>query len=291
MEAQAKSKVSKTAQGTCLMRAVSYYEKEFGYKSEDFIAPTMLPSCLQASLKYHFIRSLVKKNLFKVPGIYEYVISRTHFIDEIFKNHTKDIEQVLIFGAGFDSRSIRFANQLQHATIFELDAPLTQQVKRDKLARKNISIPQNVKFIAMDFNKDALVEKLAEGGFAPNRCSLFVLEGLTYYLMPEAIASTFHFISNYAGADSLLVFDYVNSTIIQEKMQNDTILQKNYQVLVKAGERPDFMMGSSIQDFLKPYHFNIIEEVDSAKMAKRYFNKEDFALAAKMYRMVLAKKI
>jgi O-methyltransferase involved in polyketide biosynthesis len=36
------------------------------------------------------------------PGLYEYLISRTKCIDETFKNLTANIEQVLIFGAGFD---------------------------------------------------------------------------------------------------------------------------------------------------------------------------------------------
>jgi methyltransferase (TIGR00027 family) len=289
MSNRIESKVSKTAQGTALMRATSYYEKDSYYKSEDFIAPMILPSYFKTIAKFDVLRTLLKKALFKVPGIYEYVISRTKFIDEIFSDVTTGIEQVLIFGAGFDSRAIRFKNELKNANVFELDAPVTQQAKISMFTKKSIRFTSNLTFIAIDFTKESLAEKLNEAGFQNNRRCLFLLEGLTYYLTPEAIESTFSLISNYSAQGSLLVFDYASvSNDRQETIDNDT--KKHYQSLDKAGERPGFMLEGQIQDFLAQYEFELKEEVDSIQLAKKYFDKADFEPAAQKFRIVKAIK-
>jgi methyltransferase (TIGR00027 family) len=291
MSKRIEAKVSITAQGTCLMRATSYYEKNPYYKSEDFIASMIIPSYLNAMAKYNISRTALKKALFKVPGIYEYIVSRTKFIDEIFKSLAANIEQVLIFGAGFDSRVIRFRNELKNAKVFELDAPITQQAKINRFMKKNIEFPPNLKFISLDFTKESLVEKLDEAGFKKNCTCLMLLEGLTYYLNQEAIDSTLHLISDYSAKDSLLIFDYASASVVrQEKIHGDTKIKKHYQALDKAGERPDFMIEGQIQDFLAKYNFGLIEEVDSVQLAERYFNKEDLEAAAQKFRIVKAIK-
>lgn len=291
MSKRIESKVSITALGTCLMRATSYYEKDPCYKSEDFIASMIIPSYLNAMAKYHISRSVLKKALFKVPGIYEYIISRTRFIDEIFNSLAENVDQVLIFGAGFDSRAMRFRNQLKNARVFELDAQVTQQAKINRFVKRKIDFPMNLKFISIDFTKESLVEKLDKAGFEKNGRCLFLLEGLTYYLDQESIDNTLNLISDYSSKDSVLVFDYASASIVrQEEINGDTKIKKHYQTLVKAGERPGFMIEGEIQDFLAKYKFGLIEEVDSAQLAEKYFCKEDFATAAQKFRIVKAIK-
>lgn len=65
MKNRIEGKVSITAQGTCLVRAISYYEKDINYKSNDDIAPIIVPSYLNFLVKYGFSRSLLKKIFFK----------------------------------------------------------------------------------------------------------------------------------------------------------------------------------------------------------------------------------
>ncbi|WP_312336040.1 class I SAM-dependent methyltransferase [Anaerospora hongkongensis] len=101
----------------------------------------------------------------KAPGNYEYLIARTKFIDNIFENMDDNIEQVLIFGAGFDSRAIRFKNKLASTKIFELDVPVTQKIKMDRIKRKNIEIPENLKFISIDLYDELDSARLAKKYF------------------------------------------------------------------------------------------------------------------------------
>ena len=291
MSNRIETKVSITAQGTCLARAVSYYEKDFNYKSDDYIAPIMVHPFLNLIAKNGFFRKLLKKCFFKAPGNYEYLIARTKFIDAMFKNIDENVEQIVIFGAGFDSRAIRFRNELEKAMVFELDAPVTQQAKIDRIRKANIQFPENLKFISIDFNKESLSEKLDEAGFSQNKTCLFLLEGLTMYLNQGAIDQTFHLVDEYSGRNSLIIFDYVSASMVrQEHIQNDSQIKKYYQFLAKVGEKPGFAIDGHIQDFLEKYNLALIDELDSAKLAKRYFSKEDFELIAKKFRIVTAKK-
>ena len=103
------SKTSRTAEFTCMTRAASFYEKRSMYKSNDYIAPKLLPKFMVQFIQIGTLRKFFTN---KFPsGMYEYVIARTKFIDSVFqKAISKEFDQMLIFGAGFDSRGIRFAD-------------------------------------------------------------------------------------------------------------------------------------------------------------------------------------
>lgn len=292
MSKRIETKVSITAKGTCLMRATSFYEKDPYYKSEDFIASMIMPHFFKILMKYSFSRTILKKMFFKAPGLYEYVISRTKFIDEIFKNLAENVEQILILGAGFDSRAKRFSNELKNVKIFELDALATQQAKINRFREKSIEFTPNLKFISIDFTKESLAQKLEDAGFQRNRTCLFLLEGLTYYLNQEAINNTFNLIKDYSAQDSLLVFDYASPlTNRQENIDADPTMRKQYEVLAKAGEKPGFLIEEAIRDFLAKYDFTVIDGLDSTELAEKYFNKDDFGLAARKFGIVKAKKV
>lgn len=76
----------------------------------------------------------------------------------------------------------------------------------------------------------------------------------------------------------------------QEQLQNDPQVKKHYQVLEKAGEKPGYAIDGHIQDFLAKYNLVLLEELDSVKLAERYFGKEDLGLLAKKFRMITACK-
>jgi Leucine carboxyl methyltransferase len=100
------------------------------------------------------------------------------------------VEQVLILGAGFDSRAYRLA-QLRDVAVFEADHPATQAAKRRMLRRGLGQIPASVGFVPVEFGADDPAAKLAEGGFGPGKPTLVLWEGVTNYLDPVSVDSTF----------------------------------------------------------------------------------------------------
>lgn len=49
----------------------------------------------------------------------------------------------------------------------------------------NISLPEQVTFLPIDFTKDDLAEVLGQAGYLTDRRTLFIWEGVTYYLLAD----------------------------------------------------------------------------------------------------------
>jgi len=274
MKKRIETKEYRTAEVTCLARAMSFYEKNKILKSEDFIAPMILPPLFKMLLKSNIIRTLFKKVFFHF-GIYEYVIARTKYIDEIFKSIKDDFKQILIFGAGFDSRAIRFNNNLKDLTVFELDTPATQIAKINQFKKQGIEFSTNLKFISIDFEKETLNQKLEKSGFKKYETCLFLLEGLTMYLDPKSIDITFSTIKEFAGHNSLIIFDYVYSSVITGE-SNSYGVKGIRKWVKKYGEKWVFdIEKGQIQEFLNRYDFELVDESDYNKLSDKFFKDQN----------------
>ena len=287
MSKRIETKVSRTAQMVCLLRALSFYD-DMPYHTDDYIAPIFIPFLFRMIIRNKFFRRGFKKKI-PNPGMYEYIVARTGVIDELFQNLPPDIRQVLIFGAGLDSRVIRFRNDLRNIMVFELDSYVTQQTKKDKYKSKNIELPDNLKFIDIDFDNDSLAMKLNEGNFVKNEPSLFVLEGLTMFLNQESIDITFNIINEYAAPNSIIVFDYIyTSDLNGESVAGQDVTQ----TVDRIGEKYKFgIEKGKIKDFLDKYQFELMDEFDSDKLKEKFFNSEKDAIPPiGLYGIAVAKK-
>jgi methyltransferase (TIGR00027 family) len=257
---------SRTAQYTCMSRAASYLDKRPEYRCDDHIAVKLVPGYLIPFMKIGMVRR------FSPKGIYEYVIARTRYIDSVFKDAVeKDFPQILVFGAGFDSRGIRFLGTDSKTKVFELDVPITQNRKIEHLRELGIEIHPNITFIPIDFNKESPGRKLIEYGFRKNKRSLFILEGLTMYLDPGSVDLTFRMISEFAGSGSEVVFDYIYSSVLRE--ENLYYGEKAIRNKVRKADE-GWVFGlekGEIKKFLEKYDLDLVEDLDSKGLENRYF--------------------
>jgi O-methyltransferase involved in polyketide biosynthesis len=90
----------RTAEMTCVSRASSALEKNPWYRSDDDLAPMLLPSALKLLLRFAVFRRFFSR-VTAPAGTYEYVIARTRYINTAFRRALADgFGQILIFGAG-----------------------------------------------------------------------------------------------------------------------------------------------------------------------------------------------
>jgi methyltransferase (TIGR00027 family) len=141
------------------------------------------------------------------PWIRELLVNvgaRTCFFDELLKDAmVNGIGQVVILGAGFDSRAIRFA---QHRSrFFEVDQLATQDRKRTLLAKAGLLSPAI--YVTADLEKDSLAECLAGAGFDAALPSFLLCEGLVEYLSAEAVDELLRALRELAAPGSLLVLN------------------------------------------------------------------------------------
>jgi methyltransferase (TIGR00027 family) len=152
----------------------------------------------------------------RFAGHHYYVIARTRYFDDVLQQRlAAGAEQLVILGAGYDSRPYRFADQLAGVQVFEVDHPATSAAKQAKVRALLGTVPANVAYVAVDFTVDKLADKLLERGYHTTRPTVFLWEGVTPYLNLEAVDSVLGFVTGSAAAGSAIVFDYVLSSVVE----------------------------------------------------------------------------
>ncbi|MGP0003761.1 MAG: SAM-dependent methyltransferase [Acidimicrobiales bacterium] len=136
------------------------------------------------------------------------VVARTRLIDETILGVLPRVEQVIILGAGFDTRPYRLEG-MESVAVFELDHPATQEAKRDVLRRRG-ALPTQVSFVAVVFGRDDPARELANAGFKSDRPTLVLWEGVTNYLDANSVSATFEFLAAAIATGSVVVFTYVD---------------------------------------------------------------------------------
>lgn len=291
MAKRIENKTSRTAEFTCLARYMSYKEKRKHFKSEDYISAAIMNGFIKFLIK---LLPFIKKQAMGPIGMYEYVIARTKTIDEILTECLKNgAEQILVLGAGFDSRSIRL-NKSQTAIFFELDAPTTQKAKIDRYKQKGLSVPDNVIFIPIDFDKQNLSEQLSKYGFKTNKKSVFIMEGLLMYLQPESIHDLLNTINEFAGNGSTIIADSIYASVIRG--ENIYLGEKELRERTNRSNEK-FAFGINMEDvskFFADFGFSYIDLYDSKRLDDKYFKDEAGQYVSNVNRthfIVVAKKV
>lgn len=95
------------------------------------------------------------------------------------------MEQLVILGTGYDTRAYRIKGLKEKVKVFEVDHPGTQIIKKEKIREILGSLPEHVRYVSVDFEKERLGQRLIESRYDPSSKTLFVLEGLIYYIPPR----------------------------------------------------------------------------------------------------------
>jgi len=260
------TKTSRTAELMCLCRAISSLEKDRCYRSDDRVSISLLPDFMRLLIHIPFVGRLLLK-LFAAKGIYEYVIARTKYIDDVFRQALSDqFSQIIIFGAGFDTRALRFQGEVGQTKIFELDAPATQEAKIGQYQNRHLITPSNVVFVPIDFDKESLPLKLDQAGFKRDERNLFILEGVLMYLQPQSVDQTFRSIQELAGAGSEVVFDYIYVSVLRRE---DIYYGEkgSLETVAKVGESWHFgIEKGEIGQFLSRYGFELRDHRDAREL-------------------------
>ena len=213
-------------------------------------------------------------NLFKnlVPGFHEFFIARTKYIDDCLQEQiTNGIEQLVILGAGYDSRAYRFEELKKDIKVFEVDHPATQNIKREKLREIFQGLPDHVTFIPVDFHKENFGSILSANGYDSRLKTLFIWEGVSMYVHPDAVDETLSFISQNTGKGSSLIFDYTYHEVVAER--DDRKEAKAWLKITQKSDEP-LLFGIGIgelEQFLSIRGFCNIQNVTSDFFNSNYF--------------------
>jgi len=161
---------------------------------------------------------------------------RTRHLDAAVLAALEDrTEQIVILGAGLDSRAYRLTRSWNTGRVFEVDLPPTQEYKKRKVASAIGAPPRNLSYVPIDFTKESLEEVLPLSGYRSGAKTLFIWEGVTMYLPKAAIQSTLAFVARHAGPGSSVIFDYQDERTITND-SDDEVWKKWAKLAIEWGE-------------------------------------------------------
>jgi methyltransferase (TIGR00027 family) len=133
--------------------------------------------------------------------------ARTRAIDaEVARALGRGTDQIVLLGAGYDGRALRFGGT--SLRWFEVDLPATQGDKRRRLRALGLE-PAGVAYIGLDLGRSDLGAALDAAEHDPHATSLFVCESLLDYLTLETAAQVCRTLRARAPAGSALVATFV----------------------------------------------------------------------------------
>jgi methyltransferase (TIGR00027 family) len=285
-------KASRTAQYMALFRALETTRPAGKRLFNDPYAISFLDSRLKRAAQLSnipFIRTLVQNIIHrKIPGAYSSGLARTKYIDDLLLyaiNH--GAQQVLILGAGFDTRGLRLSF-LRNIPVIEIDHPNTSSHKTKILRASLPNLPGNIFYYQLDFNKESLDDMISWNPIDLTKPTAIIWEGVTNYLTASAVESVFRFLSRFAGG-SYVIFTYVHR-IVLDNPQLFYGAEKLLQDLEKIEERWTFgFKPEELKQYLHKFNWALLEDKGAVEYRHKYMprNTEN---GYEFYRVAIAKK-
>jgi methyltransferase (TIGR00027 family) len=271
------TQASGTASATAFMRALAAHDPREEIRGNDNLAEIFLEEEQKKPLKDPGIRAWVMKNKI-TPGAYEFMIARTAFFDHIVVQALKEnIAQIVLLGAGYDSRPYRFRELIQDTQIYELDAKPTQQRKQECLQQAKIPIPKQIRFVPINFETDNLRDRLMEAGYSPQKKALFIWEGVTYYLRAEVVDHMLAFVMSNSPKGSSICFDYA---ALSEQALNEHGVKELRKLMQSQHSNEPTRFGirtGQIETFLARKGFKVIDHITAAEMNSKFLSKAGYS--------------
>ena len=234
-----------------------------------FISQEVLDFAAHNPEKY---KTFVARNERLVPGASNSIVARVRFFDDIVKSSINDgLEQLVILGAGYDTRAYRIEG-LDKIKVLEIDHPATQSIKIEKITEIFGSLPDYVTYIPIDLELNNFGQQLLESGYNKSLKTLFIMEGLLMYLSPEMVDKILSFTVHNSGKGSAIIFDYIPLSVVDGTCKLEA--GQNWRNGVMAVGEP-FLFGikdGEIQSFLVQRGFGNIKNMTSEDYKKAYFH-------------------
>ena len=199
---------SRTAEAAAALRAWGAMTPEGRAVFHDEHALRLTSRVWRARLKNPTQRKLLMEGLLRwMQPIAHQVLARSHHAERRLQAAVAaGVQQYVIVGAGLDSFHWRRPSWAKSLTVFEVDHPATQAMKRARCAASALlGEPQ---WVACNFERESVATALARSAYNPEQPAFFAWLGVTHYLKPAATEATLAALADVSAPGSELVFDY-----------------------------------------------------------------------------------
>ena len=246
---------------TAAARALGSREPDASVRNPDWVADRLIGPAELALIADHPIGLALDRNFQDamndpdVFGLVWLMLVRTRFIDEMLARAVRDgATQVVMLGAGFDTRAQRFADALQDVRVIEIDYGATQEYKRRRVDAVLGGSSANVVYAPIDFTREGLGDVLRRAGFERGRKTYYICEGVSMYVPEDGMKTTLRAIAAESAAGSALLLEYVNRGMLDVLNLHPTGFVRNaidwgepFVFGVPDGQDREFFAGAGLQ--------------------------------------------
>ncbi len=204
-----KDRRGRTAESVAAVRARHYLRSQGAIFSDPYAIHLTSPG-LRRVMTNPFLSWLLERVAGEMGRMsFGQVLARARWSEDCLESACREgTDQYVMVGAGLDSFALRRRDLTESLTVFELDHPATQRVKRERLAQLGVELPKALEFVPIDFECESLEEALARSSFSPELRSFHSWMGTVPYLTDEAIFDTLGSIARASADGSELVLDF-----------------------------------------------------------------------------------
>jgi methyltransferase (TIGR00027 family) len=261
----AKANVARTAHLTAWARALGRLTAGEAANGDYLAERGLLPYQRALNRAPKLARWLLERGL---PGAFGYFNARTQYFDDVLRQEARaGLEQVVILGAGFDSRSLRFSDAMRTARVFEVDMPEVLALRTERLLGSQQTTASAIA-VPIDFEHEDLGEALRERGYASAARTLFLWEGVTYYLPEGAVKAVLSLVASQSGPGSSIVFDYVTRAFVDGDYSSYGARR-----LADGWRRLGNVNRFGVDDiaaFVRPMGLDVRSDIDAGELERRY---------------------
>jgi methyltransferase (TIGR00027 family) len=235
---------------------------------------------LKALTRDELLRIALQRNANSVSLI----LSRARYAEATLSDAmTRGVRQYVLVGAGLDTFAFRHPEYHDRLTIFEIDHPLSQADKRERLRRMALEMPANLHLGACDFEIEGVEAALTCLPYDPGAPAFFACLGVTMYLTPAALEATLRSLREVSLAGSELVFDYLEAHAMETYAAREN-LRSNIERVRNLGEPVLGPLSSgTLPAELRSLGFELIDDLGPETLQTSYFqHREDHLLASEV---------
>ena len=254
-----------------------------------FLSPSfrLLEMLSRISFLNDFIAWFIDKNW---TGALTCCSARTRLVDVMAVNTIQDegINQVIVFGAGYDCRSLRLRTK-KRVQFVEIDHPDFQVQKRHILFGTKAGKEATVNYIPADLHTqdlDQVIPQLFQRGYYK---TMFIWEGVTNSLTAPIAPKVFDYFKRFRPG-TIIIFTYVDKAILKhpEKFTGAASVTR---LLQRNNEFWNFGIDpANIKTFLASYNMELMYNLDASAYRKMYYGDEAENMKGyEFYRVAMAR--
>ena len=267
------------------MRAVAAMDPDEKIRNPDTMATKFLSPAFWfwTALDEDYDQSKKFIKFYRVNSYYTFNACTKH-IDGILQAAAENgLQQVVIIGAGLDSRAYRFHKQMPGVRFFEVDLPAAVARKKELVQAAVGKPPATVSYVAVDYRNGGIGGALKQVGYDHTLKTLFICEGVTRYVDAASVDQTMQFIAKNSATGSELVFDYIPHDIASGDFSK--MPWARFQAVRMAAYGHPWKFGiakDKAGEFVTSRGFGVVSDLGAGELTQRYLVRSDGSIDGKV---------